>query len=385
LQSSGSSTGSVLQSSELRTQRTIQAALIGYGYAGRTFHAPLLSAAAGLNLAVVGSSNPSAVHADLPDADVCSAFEATTHPDVDLVVIATPNDTHHPLAAAALRAGKHVVLDKPFTLDLEEARSLRDIARERGRMLSVFHNRRWESEALATKEVLSSGRLGEVSYYECHMDRFRPTVRRRWREDAGPGAGLWFDLGPHLIDLALHLFGLPSAVQASFAILRQGGQTDDWAHVQLIYRGSVRVILHATLLAAGGGPRSILHGDSASWMKFGADVQESQLKAGMLPDDPAFGVDPEPGIVIDGATGSRSERPAPRGDQRLYYAGIRDAILFDQRPPVSVAEAVAVMAVLEASFAAGADGKTLPLPLTAREISEFDAARSAPAEPAAQI
>ena len=347
---------------------TIRVALIGYGYAGRTFHAPLIRAVPGLHLAVVGSGNPHAVHADLPGALVCPAHEAAIHPEVDLVVIATPNVTHHPLAAAALRAGKHVVIDKPFTLDLAEARSLRDIAQHQNSLLSVFHNRRWESEALATKQILDSGQLGTVSHYECHMDRFRPAVRRRWRENPGPGAGLWFDLGPHLIDLALHLFGLPTAVNASFGVLRKGGQTDDWAHVQLLYP-EIRVILHASLLAAGGGPRSILHGDRASWMKYGADVQEAQLKAGILPDDAAFGIDLDPGILIDGATGARTELPAPRGDQRLYYAAIHDAILQNDPPPVSVAEAVAVMAILEASFASGAEGKTLPLDLTAEEQS----------------
>ena len=359
------------------TPRTIPVALIGYGYAGKTFHAPLLRTVEGLRIAVVGSSRPETVHADLPDATVCSAIEAATHPDVELVVIATPNDAHQPLAAAALRAGKHVVVDKPFTLDLAEARSLRDLSQEHNRLLSVFHNRRWESEALATKEVLASGVLGEVSHYECHMDRFRPAVRRRWREDPGPGAGLWFDLGPHLIDLALHLFGLPSAVQAGFAVLRKGGQTDDWAHVQLIYPGRLRVILHASLLAAGGGPRSLLHGDRASWMKFGADVQEGQLKAGMMPDDPAFGIDPDSGIVVDGATGGRSQRLAPRGDQRLYYTGIRDAILHGDHLPVSVAEAVAVMSVLETSFASGAAERALPLSLTATEIDAVSAVGSA--------
>jgi predicted dehydrogenase len=232
----------------------------------------------------------------------------------------------------------------------------------------VFHNRRWESEVLATKQILDSGQLGTVSHYECHMDRFRPAVRRRWREDPGPGAGLWFDLGPHLIDLALHLFGLPTAVNGTFGVLRKGGQTDDWAHVQLLYP-DLRVILHASLLAAGGGPRSILHGDRASWMKYGADVQEAQLKAGMLPDDAGFGVDLDPGILIDGATGARTELSAPRGDQRLYYAAIRDAILQHDPPPVSVAEAVAVMSILETSFASGAEGKTLPLDLTAEEQS----------------
>ncbi len=192
-----------------RYGRKIRVGLIGYGFAGKVFHAPLIRSVPGLALTVVGSSRREAVQADIPEAIVCDPDEVATHPNVDLVVIATPNESHFPLAAAALAAGKDVVVDKPFTVTLLEARSLAEIARHHNRLLSVFHNRRWDSEILATKAVLESGVLGAVSHYECHMDRYRPVVRQRWREVAGPGAGLWFDLGPHLIDQAVHLFGLP--------------------------------------------------------------------------------------------------------------------------------------------------------------------------------
>jgi predicted dehydrogenase len=347
----------------------VRVGLIGYGYAGQTFHAPLIRSVPGLELAVIGSSKRE-LQAICPGIIVCSATEVPTHRDVDLVVIATPNETHFPLAAAALQAGKDVVVDKPFTVTLAEARSLVDIAKQNNRILSVFHNRRWESEILATKAVLQTGVLGKISHYECHMDRFRPVVRRRWREDPGPGAGLWFDLGPHLIDQALHLFGLPHSVNASFAILRAGGQTDDWAHVQLNY-DRLRVVLHASLLASGGGPRSLLHGTQGSWAKFGADRQESQLMSGMLPDDPSFGQDPDPGILYDGATGTRTEVPSPAGNEREYYVGIRDAILGKRPPPVLARDAVACMAILETSFASGARGQVLPLPLSPEERAEW--------------
>jgi predicted dehydrogenase len=297
-------------------------------------------------------------------------MEAATHSEVDLVVIATPNESHFPLAAAALQAGKHVVVDKPFTVTLAEARALAEMSRQHRRVLSVFHNRRWESEIRAAKEILESGVLGEVSHYECHMDRFRPAVRQRWREDPGPGAGLWFDLGPHLIDQALYLFGLPDSVNASFATLREGGLTDDWAHVQLNYK-RLRVVLHASLLVAGGGPRSMMHGARGSWAKFGADVQEQQLKSGMSPSDPAFGVDAGPGVVYDGASGTQREVPSPRGDQRGFYAAMRDAIRGEGAPPVSVRDAVTVIAVLEASFASGVQEKVMPVSLTREEMVEW--------------
>ncbi len=189
-------------------EKNIRVGLIGYGYAGKVLHAPLIRSVPGLQLTVVGSSRPDVVRTDMPGVTVCAAEDVTTHPHVDLVVIASPNESHFPLAAAALRAGKDVVVDKPFTVTLAEARSLAKIAAEHRRLLSVFHNRRWDSEILATKAILQTGVLGEVSHYECHMDRFRPGVRRRWREDPGPGAGLWFDLGPHLIDQSLHMVQL---------------------------------------------------------------------------------------------------------------------------------------------------------------------------------
>jgi predicted dehydrogenase len=350
--------------------RTIRVGLIGYGFAGKTFHAPLIQSVPGLTLTVVGSSKREFLQANYPGITVCSAVEVPTHPEVDLVVIATPNESHFPLAAAALRAGKDVVVDKPFTLTLAEARSLAEIARRNHRLLSVFHNRRWESEILATKAVLESGALGEVSHYESHMDRFRPVVRQRWREDPGPGAGLWFDLGPHLIDQALHLFGLPHSVNANFGILRKGGRTDDWAHVQLNY-DRLRVVLHSSLLVSGGGPRSVLHGTQGSWAKFGGDVQERQLMSGMLPDDPAFGYDPNPGILYDGVTGAQTEVPSPAGNERGYYVGIRDAILGKCAAPVPARDAVACMAILETSFESGARGHVLPLPLTPEECAEW--------------
>ena len=347
-------------------EKKIRVGLIGYGFAGKTFHAPCIQCVPGLALTVVGSGKREILEATFPGVTVCSAAEAATHPEVDLVVIASPNESHFPLAAAALRAGKDVVVDKPFTVTLAEARALAALAKEQGRLLSVFHNRRWESEILATKAVLESGVLGEVAHYESHIDRFRPVVRQRWREQPGPGAGLWFDLGPHLIDQALYLFGLPETVNANFGILRKGGRTDDWAHVQLNYEG-LRVVLQASLLVSGGGPRSMLHGTGGSWAKFGADVQERQLMSGMLPDDPSFGIDPNPGIVYDGVTGTQTEVPSPVGNQIGYYIGMRDAMLGKGPVPVSMRDAVACMAILETSFESGARGQTLALPLTEEE------------------
>lgn len=351
----------------LRSGQPIRVGLIGYGFAGKTYHAPLIRTVPGLMLTHVSSSRRDQVLADLSTVSVCpEALEVATHRDVDLVVVASPNDSHFPLAAAALNAGKDVVIDKPFTVMLSEARKLVELAETRGRLLAVFHNRRWESESLAAKAIVESGRLGDISHFEAHIDRFRPVVRRRWREDAGPGAGLWFDLGPHLIDQALLLFGFPNSVTANLAVQRDGGQTDDWAHVQLNYERT-RVTLHASLLVSGGIPRSALHGTRASWVKHGADMQERQLMAGMTPGSVGFGVDPDPGILIEGATGIRTEVPAPIGNQSLFYSGIRVALLGEGANPVPPSQALAVMAVLERSFESAAKGQTLLLSMTEEE------------------
>ena len=338
----------------------VRTALLGFGYAGRTFHAPLLEAVEGIAFSLVGSSRPDDVHAHYPHVRVSSAQEAVIDPEIDLVVVATPNDSHFSLAAAALRAGKHVVVDKPFTLNLQEAKQLQQIANEYGRILSVFHNRRWESEIKGAREVLQSGVLGQVTHYELHMDRFRPNVRQRWREDPGPGAGLWFDLGPHMIDASIYLFGMPHAIQGSLATLRPGGKTDDWGH-SILHYPHMRVVLNASLLVAGTGPRSTLHGTAATWMKYGVDTQEPQLQLGMSPNDPAFGIDSDGGVIIDGATGATTPATPQRGCQQKYYESIRDAIRTGTAPAITAQDAVNVMTVLDAFYLSAHERRTVSL------------------------
>ncbi|PLB94655.1 oxidoreductase, partial [Klebsiella pneumoniae] len=265
------------------SNNTINIALIGYGFVGKTFHAPLIRSVPGLNLAFVASRDEEKVKRDLPDVTVIASPEAAVqHPDVDLVVIASPNATHAPLARLALNAGKHVVVDKPFTLDMQEARELIALAEEKQRLLSVFHNRRWDSDYLGIRQMIEQGTLGAVKHFESHFDRFRPEVRVRWREQNVPGSGLWFDLGPHLIDQALQLFGLPQSVQGNIATLRDGAEINDWAHVVLNYPAH-KVILHCSMLVAGGSSRFTVHGDKGSVIKARADQQESQLLAGVVP------------------------------------------------------------------------------------------------------
>lgn len=348
--------------------KTIKIALIGYGFVGKTFHAPLIQSIEGLTLAVVSSRDEEKVKRDLPNVlVVATPEEAIQHPDVDLVVIASPNATHAPLAALALNAGKHVVVDKPFTLDMQEARELIALADEKQRLLSVFHNRRWDSDFLGIKQAIEEGRLGKVKLFESHIDRFRPEVRVRWREQNVPGSGLWFDLGPHLIDQTLQLFGLPQSVQGNIATLRDSAEINDWAHVVLNYPEH-KVILHASMLVAGGTSRFTVHGDKASVVKARIDQQEAQLLAGVIPGSESWGEDSDDMVLFD-AAGDATRLKTPKGDQRQYYMSVRDALTGKIENPVHPVEALAVMAVLEAAVKSSETGTTQTLELTAEERS----------------
>jgi predicted dehydrogenase len=353
-----------------QSSQSIGVGLIGYGFVGKTFHAPLIGAVDGFDLRAIVSGDAAKVHADLPGITVYpTAEDLLTDAAIDLVVIATPNETHAPLALAALAAGKHVVLDKPFALDLTEARAVTQAAVDADRILCVFHNRRWDSDYLTVRAAIKEGVIGEVVHFESHIDRFRPEVRDRWRERAGLGAGIWFDLGPHLIDQALQLFGLPDRVLASLAAQRPNAQVDDWAHIILFY-GERRVILHAGMLVAGGAHRFVAHGTNGSLVKHAADRQEPQLLAGMTPGASGWGDDPDPLLIHDGGD-TPCERPSLPGDQRQFYVGMAAALAGTSPPPVSTLEALAVMAVLEAATRSASRGRAEELPLTDGERRQW--------------
>lgn len=293
---------------------------------------------------------PEALAAVSPDARPVATLEAAlADPAIGLVVIATPNALHAPQASAALAAGKAVVVDKPFALDLAEARSVAALAEARGLFLSVFHNRRWDADFLALKAELDGGRLGAVHTLESHFDRFRPEVRDRWRERDEPGGGIWHDLGPHLIDQALVLFGRPLGITCALAVLRENGRAVDWAHAVLRYPDK-RIILHADMTTPAPGPRFAVHGSRAGWIKSGLDVQEDQLKAGLPVGGPGWGVDPSPPVRVDGATGRRETVGGSPGDYLAFYDAVAAALSDGAPNPVPPDQALAVMEVLEAGI-----------------------------------
>lgn len=326
----------------------VHVALVGYGYAGRVFHAPLIAAVQGLQLRGIVSSRAGAVQADWPGVRVYDDLAgALRDRAIDLVVLATPNAVHASQAHAALDAGKHVVVDKPFTVTVAEAEAVVAHAERAGRVLSVFQNRRWDADFLTVRALIAEGALGEVTYFESRFDRFRPVVRDRWRERDGPGSGLWYDLGPHLVDQALQLFGQPLAVTADLAIQREGGESCDYFHVVLRYE-RLRVVLHASMLVAANDLRFAVHGTRGSFLKYGVDSQEEALKAGVRPGSQGWGDDSRPGVltVVDGDVQATREVPGEVGDYRRFYEGVWEAIRRGGRPPVLPSESVELMGLI---------------------------------------
>lgn len=339
---------------------TINAALVGYGFAGQTFHAPFLTTTPGLALRWVVSRDAARVQAELPGCLVGTLEQVLADPSVDLVVIATPNDTHAPIAREALLAGKHVVIDKPFALDLAEAKALVELAEKQQRLLSIFHNRRWDGDFLTVRRLLADGVLGQIAQFESHFDRYRPEVRQRWREAGGPGSGLWFDLGPHILDQSLQLFGQPDWIQADLAAQRPGALSDDYFHVVLGY-GALRVILHGSCLVSATMPRFVIHGSEGSFIKFGMDVQEEQLKQGKRPPAADWGVDPVPGQLSQIRDGELVQQTVAgeAGDYGAYYRAVCAAIKGEGANPVPAPEALAVMALLDLARESHSQGRRL--------------------------
>lgn len=334
------------------TDLPLRTALVGYGYAGKTFHRPLLSATPGIELVAVVSGRPEVVRNELPRCEVLDFATVLLRPDIELVVIATPNATHHALARAALVAGKHVVVDKPCTLQAREARELVEIATATRRLLTVFHNRRWDSDFLTLQQLIERNELGRIVSLESRFDRHRPLVRDRWRERDEPGAGTWYDLGPHLVDQSLVLFGMPEAVCGYLDCQRDGAVTIDCFQVRLRYP-RLSVVLASSYLAVAPAPRFRVFGVNGSYTKEGVDPQEAALARGEQPAIAAtWGTDRVPGVVASAGAEGIHERVVASipGNYLAFYSEVRAAVRDAAPPPVSGADIVAGIAILEAAI-----------------------------------
>lgn len=334
----------------------IRVGLIGYGHGGRVFHAPLIRAASDLVLAAIVTSDPGrasrAAH-DCPGARVLPDARALWDlaPELDLVVVASPNRTHVPLAAAAMDRGLAVVVDKPLAPQASEARRLAAAAEERGLLLAVFQNRRWDGDFLTLRRLMAENELGAVFRLESRFERWRPTLRGGWRErgDVAEAGGLLYDLGAHLIDQARELFGPVARVYAELDRRRPGAEVDDDAFVALTHESGVRSHLWMSALAAQPGPRFRLLGTAGTYVKYGLDSQEEALAAGADPRDPAFGEDPpERWGTITTADGSRRV-PTEAGRYRDFYPAVARSINEGVPPPVDPYDAVRTLEIIEAA------------------------------------
>jgi len=349
----------------------IRVGIIGFGFVSKTFHVPLISATDGYRISAIASSRPAEVKAVLPAVEVVEDPEAlASRDDIDLLVIASPNQTHAPLAEFAMRAGRNVVVEKPFTITTAEARYLTAVSKETGKCLSVFQNRRWDTDFLTVRDALRNDLTGRVASFESRIDRYRPHVRDRWRENPGAGAGLLYDLAPHLIDQTLLLFGIPESVEANVAMQRVDAKTDDFFH--LIFRyGEMIATLQATSLVSGGTARFAVHGEKASLIKSKMDIQEDQLRAGMTPGSAEWGIDPDDALLYEGDKSRKIK--SSRGDQRGFYIAVRDALNGEGPNPVPGLQGSTIIAIIEAAIRSDAEGRRIHPDLTSDERNAWPA------------
>ena len=334
----------------------------GYGLSGKNFHIPLLkSLSQDYEIrAVAAGKRVREASSDLPDTIVvASAEELFRVPDLDLVVIATPSGLHAAHARAALEAGLHVVLEKPFATTLSEADGLIETAHRKGRILTIFHNRRYDADFRFVRHIIERGELGAAYEAEFRWDRFRPQVRDRWKERPGPGSGLLWDLSPHLFDQANILFGPFDWIWANTETQRDGAGADDWFHV-VLGRGKVRVILHAGSMAPHAGFHYRIHGETGTFLSYGEDSQEWLLRSGERPGCTGWGTLPKPAVLFR-PDGSEERSEPAGGDWRDFYRALAPALGGMGPVPVDALEARGVLALMAAARASSENGRRVDL------------------------
>ena len=347
----------------------VRVGLVGYGLAGESFHAPFIASTRGMRLDAIvtrdaerraraAREHPRARLVDDVDALLADADA------LDLVVVASPNRTHVPVAQAALEAGLHVVVDKPVAPTATEARALVRQARERGRMLTVFQNRRWDGDFLTLRDLLAKGALGDVMRFETRFERWRPQPKAGWKEQADPaeGGGILLDLGTHLVDQACVLFGPVTHVYAELDRRRPGVAVEDDAFVALTHASGTHTHAWLSAVAAQGGPRFRVLGTQAAWVKHGLDVQEDALRAGQRPRDESWGREPEARWGRLGTDESSTPVETRAGDYRPFYRGVVQAVREGAPPPVDPTDAVRVLELLELARVAAQEGHRVEVP-----------------------
>ncbi len=357
---------------ESQTTEQLRVAIVGYGLAGSVFHAPLIAATPGMRVSAVVTGNAERAENARQAYEGVEVFAdvdglLTKPDDIDLVVVATPNRMHAPTALAAIDAGKAVVIDKPFAVSVGEGESLIAAAAARGVPLSVYQNRRWDGDFLTLRRLLDEGALGEVTRYESRFERWRPVAGTGWRESGSPSdaGGLLFDLGPHLIDQALLLFGPVTHVYAEVDRRRAGVQADDDVFVALTHASGVRSHLWCSAIASDLGPRMRVLGTRSAYVKYGLDVQEDALRRGGRPDRPdrpeAWGTENEASYGTLGVVGEATPIATEPGAYQRYYEGVAAALRGEGELPVDPRDSVEGLRIIEAARRSQEQGQVVPL------------------------
>ncbi|WP_435989355.1 oxidoreductase [Rossellomorea sp. LjRoot5] len=340
----------------------IKVGLAGYGFSGQSFHRPLLSHLEEFHIEAVMSSNEEKVVNDLEGTIVVPSLEDLLQEDIELVVITTPNHLHYSMIKQSLLAGKHVIVEKPFVTNSRDGKELLALAKEKGLHLSVFHNRRWDADFLTIQQLLKEETLGQIFTYEAHFDRFRPTIKDRWKENKIEGGGVLYDLGSHLLDQALTLFGAPEWVQADVFPQRNPDKAEDYFLITLGY-DVLRVQLYSRSIVLDPGPRYQVHGLKGSFVKHGMDRQEDDLKAGKNPVSEQWGVEDEEnwGVLttISGEEVTSEVIPSEKGDYTQFYLGVYGAVRENSSLPVDPEDALQVITIIEACKESAATGRVI--------------------------
>lgn len=333
--------------------RILNVGIIGYGLSGRVFHGAIVGNVDGFVIKKIFTRSSDKINlakVDFPDVEIVNDYSKIINDkNIDLAIISTPNITHFPIAKEALENGKHVIIEKPFTVTSIEGKLLVSLAESKELILSVYHNRRFDSDFLTIKEIIKSEKLGQIVEFESHFDRFRNTIKENsWREEKTPGSGVLFDLGSHLIDQALNLFGIPNEIYCDLSHQRNGLVDDNFELI--MYYDNLKASLKAGSLVKEPLPRFILSGTNGSYQKYGLDVQEEDLRSGKRPKNKDWGTEAESLWGILNTVEERKKYMSLRGDYRYFYRNIYESIVNGGKLEVTATEAMRVIWIIEKAF-----------------------------------
>jgi scyllo-inositol 2-dehydrogenase (NADP+) len=346
--------------------KPIHTALLSYGMSGEVFHAPLLAAHSGFKLTKIWQRKGESSRTRYPKVEVVRSFkEILSDKEVELVIVNTPNETHFDFTNQALLAGKHVVVEKPYTNTVDEGAKLIELARKQNLILSVFQNRRWDGGFLTVREIIQSNSLGKIVEMEMHYDRFRNYIAANtWKEEPGVGSGILYNLGSHMLDQVIQLFGMPKSVDARVGIQRPAGKVFDFYDLRLSY-DDLNVIVKSSYLVREPGPQYILHGVNGSFVKYGIDPQEEALKEGRIPKGPNWGTEPEVfwGKLNTqlGALHYEGKVETLAGNYLGYYQNLYEAIREKKELAVKPEQSLLVIQLIEAAMKSNVEKREIDL------------------------